>query len=48
MLKCKGFENDCKNYSWYVHGYWLPWLDYQREAGKLKQGNELEDFIFNH
>ena len=36
MHKCKRYENDCKNYSWYVHGYWLPWLDYQREAGKLK------------
>ena len=30
MMECKGYENDYKNYSWDVHGYLLPRLDYQR------------------
>ena len=36
MSKCKKFENDPKNYSIYIHGYFLVWLDQQRKAGKLK------------
>ena len=26
MQSCKTFENDPENYSLYVHGYFLPWL----------------------
>ena len=26
------------NYSLYVHGYFLPWLDWMRNAGQLKKG----------
>ena len=26
MAKCKGYENDYKNYSLYVHGYLLIWF----------------------
>ena len=36
MSWCKKFENDPKNYSIYIHGYFLVWLDQQRKAGKLK------------
>ena len=40
------FTNRCKkyrkgkpeNYSVYVHGYFLPWLEEQRAAGLLKHG----------
>ena len=28
-------------YSLYVHGYFLPWLDSQREKGLLKQGKQF-------
>ena len=43
MSQCKKFEDDSleedlQNYSLYVHGYFLIWLDLQREAGKLRQG----------
>ena len=24
--KCYSYEDDCENYSLYVHGYWLPLL----------------------
>ena len=27
MDKCKAYENDCYKYSFYVHGYFLVWLD---------------------
>ena len=38
MAKCKQLENDRKIFTLYIHGYFLPWLDQQRKAGKLKQG----------
>ena len=39
MEWCKTFEfGDLGEYSVYVHGYWLPWLAKQRQAGKLKKG----------
>ena len=43
MEKCRDFENgDCSQYSSYVHGFWLLWLEDQRRQGKLVEG---KDFI---
>ena len=36
MNKCKKYENDVKDYGKYVHGYWMPWLEEQRELGNIK------------
>ena len=36
MNKCKAYEEDRYQYSLYVHGYFLVWLDQQRKEGKLK------------
>ena len=38
MNKCKLYEIAEEKYSLYIHGYFLPWLDQQRKAGKLKSG----------
>ena len=35
---CETFQHDRKKYTYYVHGYFLPWLDKQRADGKLKKG----------
>ena len=34
----KIYEDDPNYYSMYVHGYFIPWLERQRAAGKLKHG----------
>ena len=36
MSECKKYENEAQNYTLYIFGYWLPWLNQQRRAGKLK------------
>ena len=38
MDKSFDYQYDCKNYSHYVHGFLLPWLEQLREAGHLTQG----------
>ena len=46
LEKVKEYRNECKklecgsmaDYSYYVHGWFLVWLDEQRAAGKLRQG----------
>ena len=39
MEDCKAKEDgEIGQYSLYVHGYWLPWLEMEREAGNLVQG----------
>ena len=38
LADCKKFEDDFEKYSLYVHGFFIPWLQLQREKGKLKQG----------
>ena len=45
MAQCKEYENDEENFSLYVHGYWLIWLNQQRQAGKFTQG---KPFTTNH
>ena len=35
MEECKKYENSNNNYSTYVHGYFLPWLQQQRDAGNI-------------
>ena len=46
MLQCKQLEDEYEKYSLYVHGYFLPWLQQQREAGSLQQGRSKQ--IFHH
>ena len=41
MEKCKAFENITDKYSLYIQGYFLIWLDKQRQLGKLKQGIQI-------
>ena len=45
MTKCKELytvegdtETRLKNYSFYVHGWFVPWLIEQKMAGNLKKG----------
>ena len=38
MEVCQKLENNFEKYSIYVHGYFLPWLAQEREAGNLKKG----------
>ena len=45
MEKCKNLEkDDVSQFRLYVHGYWIPWLQEQRELGLLKQGKVLNSF----
>ena len=41
---CKKIEtdNDYANYTYHIQGYLLPWLQTERDCGKiLKQGNKI-------
>ena len=38
MLGCKKFENDFENFSLYLHGYWLPYLEQMMEDELLEEG----------
>ena len=39
MQRCREFENGvAENYSLFVHGYWLEWLNQQRLLGKIIKG----------
>ena len=38
----KSYEDDPYNYCMYVHGYFIPWIEDLRAAGKLKQGKLAE------
>ena len=38
MERCKGYENDYKNYSLYVHVYLPMYFQSLRDARKLKKG----------
>ena len=44
MAKCKEYEDSPENYSLYIHGFFLVWLDQQRQAGKLTQGKKFNIF----
>ena len=41
MAKCKEFENDPCNYSYYIHGYLVTLLIKKSLAGELKQGKPV-------
>ena len=42
MQECKEHEfGETEDYSKYIHGYFLPWLDDQRAAGKITPGKYL-------
>ena len=36
MENCRKLEKDYEQYSWYLHGYFIPWLEEQRAKGDLK------------
>ena len=39
--KCKTYQDNRDKYFFYIHGYWLPWLEQQRRDNRLKQGKYL-------
>ena len=41
MDKCESYENDYRNYTLYIYGYWIPYLQQQIEKGHLKKGKEI-------
>ena len=38
MAKCMTYECNKEKYFFYIHGYWLPWLEKQRAEGKIQKG----------
>ena len=46
MDECKKHENNWRKYSLYVHGYFIPWLQMQRETNSLVEGRRLLLFSF--
>ena len=51
ILGCRIYYNgDGSLYSWYIHGFWIPWLEDQRAMGKLKQGKVFLEIanLFHH
>ena len=44
--ECRGCMYSVENYSLYVHGFWLPWLEQQRKEKKLKFGKSFYNFNF--
>ena len=42
MLECKSYENDARNFTLYINGYFIPWIEQQRANGKIKQGKLFE------
>ena len=45
MEKYRKLEEDFRNYTLYVHGYWLPWLEEQRKLGIIKKGMKTHNHI---
>ena len=40
-IYCKQFYDDPNRFSLYLHGWFFPWLQEQRDAGKLVQGETV-------
>ena len=40
MKICKAFKNYWKQFSLYIHGFWLPWLEQARTEGRIKHGEK--------
>ena len=40
MDECKALEQDPEQFTTYIHGYWVPWLQEQRMTGKISKGNQ--------
>ena len=36
LKECKACENDYEKFHLYIYGWFLPWLETERKAGKLK------------
>jgi len=47
MSDCKSYENDWTKFSMYIHGYWIPFLQKEKEEGRLKEGT-VTFRIFQH
>ena len=45
LEKYRKLEEDFRNYTLYVHGYWLPQLDEQRELDIIKKGMKTHNKI---
>ena len=41
MEDCKKFYNNPEKYSLYVHGYFIPWLEEQRQKGLIYDGKQV-------
>ena len=46
MEECKKEEDDFLNYTLYIHGYLLPWLEELRKRGRIKKGNSSVQYYF--
>ena len=40
MDRCRSYENDPERYTLYIRGYWLPYLQQQKDKGLLKEGGQ--------
>ena len=47
-LKCKGLEEVNHQYSLYVHGFLIPYLEELREGGKLTKGKVSRHQLINY
>ena len=45
MQECKALEDDYMKYSEYIHGFWIPWLEQQRENKRLHSGKYDETIL---
>lgn len=38
MEECKAHERDYNQYTRYIHGYFIPWLQKEREEKRFTEG----------
>ena len=42
MKVCREFKDSYTEFYLYIYGYFEPWIDQQRAAGKLKKGKSIK------
>ena len=47
LEECREHEDKIQTYSFYVHGFLLPWFQEQREAGKIAIGMKSKPLFFD-